>query len=93
MATTLESITEADILAEVIASARSALPPELARTLIELRFSAKQLKRMGDLADKNNAGTITGPERAEMENYARVGTFLSLLQSKARLALKTESDL
>jgi hypothetical protein len=85
-----QTVTETEILAEVIAPQRSTFPPELARTLLELRFSAQQINRMDNLADKNNAGTLTEIERAEMENYARVGTFLSLLQSKARLSLKAE---
>ena len=37
-------------------------------------------------------GTITEEEKVEMEGYRRVGTFISLVQSKARLALKRASE-
>jgi hypothetical protein len=42
---------------------------------------------MQSLAEKNAAGQITEQERDELESYARVGSFLALLHSKARLAL------
>ena len=38
--------------------------------------------------DKNSKGTITDAERAEMEKYLRVGTFLDLIQAKARVSLQ-----
>jgi hypothetical protein len=79
--------TEADILSEVIAPDRAGLSPECARSMLELRFTENATKRMGELLDKNNKGTINAEEREELEKYLRVGTFLDLLQAKARLSL------
>ncbi len=40
------------------------------------------------LADKAKAGTLTPSEQEEIDNYERVGHYLAILQSKARVALK-----
>ena len=63
-----------------------------ARAILSLRFTPSDEDRMRELADKNNKGTITEGERREMEGYRRVGTFLALMQSKARLTLNRESE-
>jgi hypothetical protein len=88
MSTAATFVTEADILQAVVAPQEPGLEPPLARSLLGLNFTHAQVTRMHELADKNNEGNITPDERAEMENYARVGNFLSLIQSKARLSLK-----
>jgi len=38
-------------------------------------------------SQKNRDGTLTEAEHAEMANYVRVGTFLNLMQAKARHSL------
>ena len=82
----VNSITsEADILATVVAPNQHRLPPELARLFLDSHFTDEQVARMHELADKNNAGTITPEERQLMENYARVGSFLSQMQSKGAI--------
>ena len=84
-------ITEADILIAVVAPDEATLPAHVARSFLDLKFSTEQVQRMQELAEANNAGTLTDVERSEMESYARVRNFLSLIQSKARLSLKTAS--
>lgn len=84
--------TDADILQLVVAPQEPALAPSAAESLLKLHFTDAQIVRMHELADKNNAGTISSTERAEMESYARVGNFLSLIQSKARLSLKSHAE-
>ena len=39
------------------------------------------------LAQRNQTGTISAVEREELERYLRVGSFLNVLQAKARLSL------
>ena len=43
---------------------------------------------MRELMQRNNQGSITERERAEMESYRRVGTFLGVVQARARLHLR-----
>jgi hypothetical protein len=82
------TITEADILAQVISPDRPGLPPEFARSILALKFDQAATARMNDLAEKNRAGTLSEAEHTEMEKYLRVGQFLNLLQAKARLSLR-----
>jgi hypothetical protein len=84
--------TDADILQVVVAPQGPALEPAAAESLLKLHFTDVQIARMHELADKNNADNITPAERAEMESYARVGNFLSLIQSKARFSLKASGE-
>lgn len=60
----------------------------LARHLLKLSFPAADEQRMRDLADKNREGEITPAELAELDQYVRVGTLLSILQSRARKLLR-----
>ncbi len=67
---------------------RLVLPPESARAVLSIKFTAEDEERMRELMDRNNQGTITARELAEVEGYRRVGTFLGVMQAKARLQLK-----
>jgi hypothetical protein len=91
MATHVQPITEAEILAALIAPDRPSWPPELARLVLDLQFTADQVERMSVLAQRNNAGELTEQEHNELESYLHVGNFLSLAHSKARLSIK-QSD-
>lgn len=44
---------------------------------------------MRELLEKNRASSLTKEEDEELENYCRVGQFLDLVRSKARLSLQT----
>lgn len=66
----------------------TALSPEAARYLLNLRFPQSDLDRMQELAEKAREGTLTLEEHIEMDNYERVGHVLSLMKSKARQSLK-----
>ena len=85
------TITEADILSEVVSPDRPGISPEFARSILELRFSDKANERIRQLLDKNNKGTIDEAERAELDKFLRVGQFLDLMQAKADLSLQQSS--
>jgi uncharacterized protein YnzC (UPF0291/DUF896 family) len=85
------TITEADILTEVVAPDQPDLPHEFARSLLELRFRQRAIDRMNDLAEKSRQGTLTDAERDELDRYLRVGSFLNLIQAKARQSLSQAS--
>jgi hypothetical protein len=86
------TITEADILAEIIGPDHADLSPQAARSLLQLKFGKVSKNRIQQLLKKNNRGTITADERATLEKYLRVGRFLDLLQTKARLSLQADSE-
>jgi hypothetical protein len=82
------TITEADILAEVVAPSRAEWQPEAARSILSLRLSDEATKQIRRLLEKNNRGTISAEEKGALEKYLRVGQFLDLLHAKAKLSLE-----
>jgi hypothetical protein len=64
------------------------LPLPLAGMVLAITFPSEDRERMNQLAEKAREGTLTGEEQVEIDAYERVGHFLSLLQSKARISLK-----
>jgi len=81
-------LTEADILTEVVAPDQPTLPHEFARAVLSVRFNDLATEKIRELLQKNNTGTITTTEKADLEKYMRVGQFLDLMQAKARVSLK-----
>jgi len=81
------TLTEADILTEVVEQNGATLSPRLAEELLSLRFNDDATDRIRNLLQKNNAGTINSSEKQTLDNYLRVGEFLDLMQAKARLTL------
>jgi hypothetical protein len=67
---------------------RLVVSPESAKAVLSIKFTPDDEKRMRELMERNNRGTITEREQAEMESYRRVGAFLGIMQAKARLHLK-----
>ena len=82
------TITEADIFADVVAPNCGDLPPDVSRSVLQWKFTEQAAERMSTLADRSNKGVITEPEREELERYLRVGSFINIIQAKARLSLK-----
>jgi hypothetical protein len=86
------TITEADIMADVIRPEHGDFTPEVATSILRWKFTDGAAARMTELADRNSRGTITPVEREELEKYLRVGSFVNLVQAKARLSLRRPSS-
>lgn len=82
------TLLDSRIMAEVVEAQEGDFELDVARAIVRLHFSDAQNEQMRELADKNNRGELTEEERDKLESYRRVGNFLALLQSKARLSLK-----
>ena len=63
------------------------MTPEVARKVVQLRASADANSRMQLLAGKSTAGTLTDAEREEYDACVSAGTFIAILQAKARRML------
>lgn len=85
---TITTATEAAIWTRIIEPEKNGLSPEAARSLLELRFSERDLSHMNELAQKNRQGLLSGAERQELEEYVKVGDVLALLHLKARKSLQ-----
>ena len=82
--------SEAAIWARLMQAQNDELSPEAAEFLLALDFGESDRERMLQLADRSEAGTLTAEEQIEFDGYLHVGNLLAVMQSKARLALKTK---
>ncbi|HTU89972.1 MAG TPA: hypothetical protein VMF69_07740 [Gemmataceae bacterium] len=79
---------EAAILSRLVKPNRADFSPEVAEALLELDFDQKDRDRMHELAAKNQEGALTKAEEEELHSYRRIGYFVDLIRSKARISLK-----
>jgi len=78
---------EADIWARLMRAQKDELSTEAAEFLLSIDFEEDDRRRMLELAERSEAGTLTAEEEAEFDGYLHVGNFLAMMQSKARVAL------
>lgn len=88
---TMPSTSEAAIWSRLIDPTRADLTADAAESLLRIRWSEEDAKRAHELTTKNQEASLTPEERAELENYCRVGRVLDLMHSKARRSLKRSS--
>lgn len=62
---------------------------EALKALVGLRASPQEAERMAWLAERANEGLLTEAERLEYQSAISFASFLGLLQSKARVKLKS----
>lgn len=81
-------ISRATILEQVIAPDVADMPEPLAKYILALDFPNSIHARYAELSAKAQDGSLLPDERAELEEYLNVESFLMTIQSKARLSLK-----
>jgi hypothetical protein len=81
---------EVRILARVLGNGEGQLSPAMARYLLKLGFSDRDKARMHDLAERNQSDNLSAAEKEELLAYAKAGTVLSILKSKARRVLNAK---
>lgn len=69
----------------------SAIGPEGAKQLLGIRADAETQRRVDELADRANEGTITPEERSEYEALIATATVIGILQARARVVLSEQS--
>lgn len=77
------------ILSRLVAPGDDGLSRRAAEALLSITFKSTDIDRMNELAALARDGKLTPEQQTEIESYNRIGHFLALLHSKARLALKT----
>jgi hypothetical protein len=88
MQTTHTESTESAIWGRLLAPASSTLPPEVAQAILKIEFPQADKDRMHELAAKARKGTLTVEEQDEIDAYGRIGSFISIMKSRARVALR-----
>jgi hypothetical protein len=66
---------------------KTQLSREAAEYLLSFEVPESDRRRMDQLAEHSEAGTLTEEERAEFEAYLQGGNLLAVMQSRARIAL------
>ena len=79
------TLTEADLLTEVVEPNRATLSAQLAEELLSLRFNDDATDRIRNLLQKNNAGTINSSEKQTLDNYLHVSAFVPGIDELVRL--------
>ena len=78
-------------LDELLEPLGACLTAEVAERLANLRASESVQARMEELSRKSGDGTLSDSEREEFDALVSAGTFIAILQSKARRLLKDRS--
>jgi hypothetical protein len=84
--------TEAAIWARLMQTQDEHLSCEAAEFLLAMGFPEADRQRMLNLAERSESGTLTPEEQKEFDGYLHVGNLLAVMQSKARLVLKTKPE-
>jgi hypothetical protein len=84
------SPSEVRILARILGNDSGRLPPRIARYLLTVGFSDADKAHMHELALRNQDGKLSPAEQDELLAYAKTGTLLSILKSKARRVLNVK---
>ena len=80
--------TEAAILTRLIQSSTE-LDSHVARYLRSLDFEPEDVDRMNLLAGRVREGGLSDDHEAELDSYLHVGNLLTIMQSRARVYLRT----
>ena len=76
------------VLDSLFDPAHPSFTEEGVQTLLALKSSEDGQVRMLELAEKANQGAPSPDEHREYETWVRAGTFISLLQARAKLYRK-----
>lgn len=82
------TLTELDILTDVIRPGQPGFDTDAARAILEMSFNDSARSRMGALVDRGNQGLLTAAEEDELDKWQRVAMFLDLMHSKALLSIE-----
>jgi hypothetical protein len=80
--------SESAIWGRLLAPGGTKLSSEAVRAIIKIDFPQADKDRMRKLAAKARTGTLTAEEQEAIDAYGRIGSFISIMKSKARVALR-----
>ncbi len=83
------SVRPMNAMETMLAAVADSFDTNALKALVEMRAPEEAATRMAWLAERANEGLLTEDERHEYQSAVSFGSFLGLLQSKARLKLKS----
>jgi hypothetical protein len=72
----------------IAAPAFTQLRPAAARALLRMKFRSGDVRRIHQLSSLAKKGALDEAQRGELDLYLQIGHVLTLMHSKARMALK-----
>jgi hypothetical protein len=84
--------TQEAIIDEMLEPLTHALTPETARLFADLKSPPSVQARIDHLAARCNEGKLTPDERADYENYVRIGNLLAFIKAKARRVIASSAN-
>lgn len=82
---------EPAIWARLVRAPKEPISPDAARYLLSIQFGEADHARMQELMAKSDGSALTPDEAAELDGYVNITNFLSVMHSRARVALRTAS--
>tara|TARA_R110002049_G_scaffold4601_5_gene32532 strand:+ start:740101 stop:740364 length:264 start_codon:yes stop_codon:yes gene_type:complete len=76
----------------ILTNLSGTLSPQAAEGILSLGFSDEQRQMMKLLAGKARAGELSDDEREQATSFERVSSLLGILQSRARVALRSAAS-
>lgn len=86
------STVPASVLDDLLDPLAQCFTPAVAAEVANLRFSGHVQKKLDDLREKANEGTLTPDERAEYETFVETIDFIAILQAKSRRLLQEKAS-
>lgn len=68
------------------------LSREAGEAILRLRFAQSDIDRMHQLSSLAQETSLNKAQQEELETYLRIGRMVSILQAKARLAMKNQQS-
>jgi hypothetical protein len=84
-------VGELKLIERIIGSTRGRLSADLARHILSLHFTKSDHRRYEKLSRKAQDGTLTEPERQELDDFLNVDAFLAILKARARTFVSRRS--
>jgi hypothetical protein len=84
-------LSDVTILARILGNDEGKLPVPMARYILTRSFSEADKARMHDLAVRNQSDALSADEKEELLAYAKAGSLLSILKSRARQVLRIQN--
>jgi hypothetical protein len=77
------------ILERLVEPFAECLTADAARKIVDMRADEETQRRLDELAEMANAGTLTPADKSEYERFLAAFHFVTVLQARARRILKS----
>jgi hypothetical protein len=75
----------------MLSSGLDSLNAEAAKGILRIKFNKRQLGRVQILSELARRDSLTREQRSELEGFLQLGSLLTMMHSKARVAIEQAS--